>query len=389
MRGDDRTPGAATPMARAAHLISCGRVAMAAVVIAVSACAASTATTAGAPTPVPGGGTSTVMAAQPWQSATREHIDLWLHGYALLTRDSAHVPLFARGYASRMAALKTQRNVFTQLDANRERLTSQLAANPALVNGQFVPLYFSSWNDLRGEIDRFVQVDGNVNATSDMTERQYFAVLAASFPTPAMRDWLRLFAQSLDDEDKRFYHDYWTQAQRDHAATQAAFDSLWQKSWRPKLQRFLNNTQQANGELILSLPLDGEGRTISLGKTGNTIAVEFPDDPASAVNAVYVFAHEAVNAITTTAISDNITPTQQRAGVGADYAANAAVRGGAMLLQKAAPQLAAGYMRHYLASTGATPPAGDPTPAFTAAFPLPQVILDAIGRQIDVVLGGI
>ena len=357
--------------------------------LALSACATSTATTAGAPVTVPSAGTSTVLAAQPWESRTREHVDLWLHGYAMLTRDSAHVPLFARGYTTRMAALKSQRNVFTQLDANRQRLTSQLAANPALVNGQFVPLYFDSWPTLRTEIDRFVQVDGNVNATSDATERQYFAVLAASFPSPAMRDWLRLFAQSLDDEDKRFYHDYWTQAQRDHAATQQAFDAQWQQSWRPKLQRFLNNTQQANGELILSLPLDGEGRTISLGKTWNTIAVGFPDDPASAVDAVYVFAHEAVNAITTTAITDNITPTQQRAGVGADYAANAAVRGGAMLLQKAAPQLVAGYMRHYLAATGATPPSADPTAAFTAAFPLPQVILDAMARQIDVVLGGI
>ena len=357
--------------------------------IATAACATSAATTAGAPVTVPSAGTTTAIAPQPWASRTREHVDLWLHGYAMLTRDSAHVPLFARGYAPRMAALKTQRNVFSQLDANRERLTSELAANPALVNGQFVPLYFPSWNDLRTEIDRFVQVDGNVNATSDATERQYFAVLAASFPSPAMRDWVRLFAQSLDDEDKRFYHDYWTQAQREHAATQQAFDSLWQRSWRPKLQRFLNNTQQGNGELILSLPLDGEGRTISLGKAGNTVAVGFPDEPAAAVDAVYVFAHEAVNAITTTAINDNITPTQQRAGVGSDYAANAAVRGGAMLLQRAAPQLAAGYMRHYLAATGATAPSGDPTAAFTAAFPLPQVILDAMSRQIDVVLGGI
>lgn len=365
------------------------RMALAAAGLALGACATSTATTAGTPVTVPGASTSTAIAAQPWMSRTREHVDLWLHGYALLTRDSAHVPLFARGYATRMAALKTQRNAFTQLDANRDQLTRQLAANPALVNGQFVPLYFGSWDDLRTEITRFVQVDGSVNATSDATERQYFAVLAASFPSPSMRDWLRLFAQSLDDEDKRFYHDYWTQAQRDHAATQQTFDSLWQRSWRPKLQRYLTNTQQANGELLLSLPLDGEGRTISLGKTGNTIAVGFPDDPAHAVDAVYVFAHEAANAITTTAINDNITPTQQRAGVGADYAANAAVRGGAMLLQKAAPELAAGYMRHYIAATGATPPAGDPAAAFAAAFPLPQVILDAMGRQLDVVLGGI
>jgi hypothetical protein len=65
------------------------------------------------------------------------------------------------------------------------------------------------------------------------------------------------------------------------------------------------------------------------------------------------------------------------------------VRAGALLLQRVAPELAAGYMRFYLRTLGSAAPTGDPTTAFAAAFPVPAAILTAVGRQIDVVLGGI
>ena len=43
----------------------------------------------------------------------------------------------------------------------------------------------------------------------------------------------------------------------------AAADSLWQGTYRQKLQRFLNNTQQETGDFILALTLGGEGRTVN------------------------------------------------------------------------------------------------------------------------------
>lgn len=327
--------------------------------------------------------------AQVWPVHTREHIDLWLHGYAMLTRDTARVPYFRRGYRDRVASLKGQRNTYTQLDANRDQLSQRLAASPALVNGQFVPLYFNSWDELRNAVQLFVQAQGNPNATNDQTLRMFFAVLGSSYQTGADRDWLRLFTNSLDDERNRFYHDWWTNEQRERAATLAAVDSVWQRVYRPKLQGYLNHTQQNTGELLLSLPLDGEGRTVTQGRDGNAVTIGFPDAPASAVEAVYVFAHETIGSITATAINDNTTPAQQRSGVTSDYSAIGAVRGGALLLQRTAPELVPGYMRYYLRSAGATAPSGDPTAAFAAAFPLPSGILDAISRQLDTVLGGI
>jgi len=46
-------------------------------------------------------------------------------------------------------------------------------------------------------------------------------------------------------------------------------------------------------------------------------------------------------------------------------------------------------MRYYLGTLGQTAPAGDPTAAFAAAFALPDAVVKAVDKQIDIVLGGI
>lgn len=339
----------------------------------------------------PGGGTDVGPGASPeagWSIATHEYIDLWLHGYAMLTADTERVPLFARGYRQYIRDLRTKRGVYTELDANADKLSARFRVNPALVNGQFVPFYFSSFQQIQQVTDLFIRADGDPRAASDPATRQLIAVLAAAFPSAADRDWLRLFVQCLADENTRFYQSYWSSEQTARSGTRETVDSIWRKN-HVRLQRFLNNTQQPSGEIILSLPLGGEGRTVALSKQQSEVAVGFPASPATAVEALYVFAHEMVNAVTAAAITDNITPAEQRAGAAGRYTANANVRGGALLLQRAAPELAPGYMRYYLRTAGLTPPAGDPASEFASSFPIPDAIRDAIARQLDVVLGGI
>ncbi|HEY2376520.1 MAG TPA: hypothetical protein VGH98_11150 [Gemmatimonadaceae bacterium] len=333
-------------------------------------------------------GTSSISPDADWPTSTREHVDLWLHGYAMLTSDTARVPLFRRAYRQRIRAIRSARNAFTQLDANADKLSARFVTNPSLVNGQFVPFYFSSFEQIQQVTDLFIRAEGDPRATNDQTTQQLFGVLNGAFPSAADRDWLRLFVQSLGEENSRFYQAYWTDETGRRAATRRAVDSVW-RVYRPKLQRFLNNTQQANGELILSLPLDGEGRTIAYSKLQNSVAVGFPDSAGAAVEAIYVLAHETVNAITATAISDNVTPAELRNGALTRYAANANVRAGAILLQRAAPELVAGYMRYYVRAAGITAPGAELNALFLSTFPIPDAIRDAITRQLDVVLGGI
>lgn len=332
------------------------------------------------------GGAQATSPAQVWPVITRSHVDLWLHGYAMLLRDTATVPVFRRGYRDRVQAVKTQKGITTQLDANRERLQSRLALSPALINGQFAPMYFASFDQMRQVIGLFIQAQGNVGATNDVTLRQYFSVLASTFQSAADREWLRIFTESLEDERRRFYQEYWTSEHAGRIGFVRQADSLWQAVYRPKLQRFLNNTRQENGDLILALTLGAEGRTVNFASRQNAVAVTMPEQETA--EAFYVFAHEVVSSIVSTAVNDNITPNDQRSGLGAKYITLGSVRGGAILLQRAAPELLAGYIRYYLSQAG-QPTTGDANARFAAAFPLPDVIRQAIERQVDVVLGGI
>jgi hypothetical protein len=366
--------------------------AVAAIVVLALACSG-----AGGPTPTPGPAPSpnTGRAPSPelrgdllWPVKTRENIDLWLHGFALLQVDSTSVPFFQRGYRDGITAEKNRTRLVTQLDANHDKLAAQLAATPSLISGQFVALYFGSWEEMRQASDLFLRAEGNPRASQNVDVQRIIATFAAYFPNQAERDWLRLFVVSLDDESRKFYHAYWTTQQAARATALAAADSVWQKVYRPKLRAYLNNTQQHTGELMLSLPLDGEGRTLTSGGQ-NVVAVGFPADAASAASVVYTFAHEVAGAVTTAALADNTTPAEKRAGAVDRYSSIALVRAGALLLQRVAPDLVPGYVHYYLAAAKFPDRGGDPMAALASAFPLPEAIRAAIARQLDVVLGGI
>ena len=341
-----------------------------------------------APAPASPSGVVTNTSA-PWPVKTREHLDLWLHGFAMLQQDTTRIPLFRRGYRDGMVVEKNRRGITTLLDQNRDKLTPRFAANRNLAGAQFVALYFGTWEELQRAITLFLEANGDPGRARDPQQQAVIAFLAGSFNTPADRQWLSLFAQSLADEQTKFYHQYWTDEQRRRGPVLAAVDSLWQTVHRPKLQTYLARTQQQTGDFILSLPLDGEGRTISGGKRENIVALAYPDTPGQAIEAVYVFTHEVLGALAATAISDNITPNERREGLADKMASAAAVRGGAMLLQRVAPVLADGYARYYLRAAGLSSTASDAQAALATAFPLDARVRDAINRQLDAVLAGI
>ena len=157
-----------------------------------------------APTPTPGGAGGAQTTPQPavvWPLRTREHVDLWLHGFALLMQDSSAVPIFRRGYRAEVQAARTRAAATTQLDAERDRLQARLAANPRLALGaQFAALAFASWEEMRGGLQALVQSGGDPQRAGDQRSAAMVAFLAQSFPTAGDREWARLFTNALDDE---------------------------------------------------------------------------------------------------------------------------------------------------------------------------------------------
>jgi hypothetical protein len=116
--------------------------------------------------------------------------------------------------------------------------------------------------------------------------------------------------------------------------------------------------------------------------------VGLPARPADAPDVLYTFVHEAVGTVATATVRDNTTPAEQRSGAADRLTSAAQVRGGLLVLQRVAPDQAAGYARFYLRAANVAA-GSDPVAALVAAFPLPAQVVTAMTRQIDVVLGGI
>lgn len=329
-------------------------------------------------------------AAQPalrWPVRTLPHVDLWLHAFAMLSEDSAAVPLYRRGYRDSITVIKNQRHLLTALDGNRDVLMKGLRRHSYL-DAQFLPFGFATWEEMRATIEQFLQLNGDARRAPTREVAMRMAPFAAIFATAGDREWLRLFLTGAQDEATRFFLAEHQTLLRERAAAISVVDSLWQRVYRLKFERFLNNTSQRQGDLILSLPLGGEGRT-GAGYTGRTmVAVTYPARAADAGEVLYVFAHEATGALVGPAVHDNTTPAEQRAGLATRYVSAGQVQAGAMLLARIAPELLAGYQRFYLVQTGRRV-GGDAQSLFDAAFPLPPVIRDALTKQIDIVLSGI
>jgi hypothetical protein len=367
----------------------------------LAACAsrgAPAASAAGPATPVSSSSPAARASAVPqpdvrWPVRTVPHVDLWLHSFALLSEDSAAVPIYRRGYRDSLVVEKNRRNVLTALDGNREALVRGLRRNSYL-EAQFLPFGFASWDDMRAVAERFLQLEGDLRRAPDRTTALRMSGFAQLFPGRADQEWLRLFLNAVHDEHTRFFDAEQRRLLRERAAVISAVDSLWQQTYRTKFERYLNNTGQRVGDLVLSLPIGGEGRTGG-GYTGRTmVAVTYPARVEDAIEVVYVFAHEVTGSIVGDIVSDNTTPAEQRAGAATRYVALGQVHTGSLLLARVAPELVTGYQRYYLAQVGVTgaragSSAAATKEAFERAFTLPSAIREALSRQVDIILSGI
>jgi hypothetical protein len=329
------------------------------------------------------------VAGPQWPVKVREHVDLWLHGFAMLQEDTATVPLFDRGYRDRLTVARNVRGIVTDLDANRETLARALATRPALLGAQFLALYFGSWDEMVRAFEYFQAAGGDPRRSGNREVQGIIAFLAQQFPTPEDREFARLLVLALRHEHERFHHAWWLEEQRARAAGLAAADSLWQSRWRPALQRYLNHTQQGNGDILVTIALGGEGRALPAGKTASQYAVAWPRTADSAEVMLFAFAHEAAGAISEVAVNDNLTPVQQREGLGSRYSTIGLVRGGALLVERVDPALAERYARWYLALAGRPVPATGALDALAEAFPMPDEMIASMRRQIEISFGGI
>ena len=307
----------------------------------------------------------------------------------MVADDSAQVPLFRRGYRDGMMVIKNSRNVLTQLDERRVELARGYKASPSYQAAQFIPLYFGSQAELASAVQIFLASNGNAQKASTPEGAAIIGLFLSAFPKEADRAWFKLFWEALLDEQSRFYHDWWAGEQRQRIPALTAADSVWQRV-RPRIQSFLGGTKQPTGDMVLSFPIGGEGRTVNGGKTV-VVAVTYPETATAAEEPTYVLVHEVAGVLAVSEVGDQTSPADKRNGVADRMVAAASVRAGAMVLQKGAPELAEGYARFYLAAARVSwqGQGGSAIAALERSFPIPVAVRDGMRRQIDILFGGI
>lgn len=348
------------------------------------------------PVAAPAGISREVVGQTPWPVKTRYVVDLWLHGYAMLVTDTSRTPSFRLDYRDAMIVAKNSRNITSQLDANAEALRHGLRVNPRLLEGARLALREGSWEEMGNDIAAFLTAGEDAasgkkrpsvlttwrrapHAAAETTDMM--AALGSIYRTDSDRAWLKMFALSLTDEHSKFYELYWREQQHALRPALAAVDSQFSQRYLKQLRSYLRGVQLPTGEILLSLPLGGEGRSILEGQ--HSIAIGFPATADSSLDAVYEFAHEAIGGIAEGAVRERISPAEFRAGAATQFESPAKVRGGAMLLERAIPGLVAGYERHYLALARVSFGAASVDSAFVRAFPLRQAIIDGMDQRLD------
>jgi hypothetical protein len=326
----------------------------------------------------------------PWPIKVREHVDLWLHGYALVTEDSSTVPLFRRGYRDSLIVMRNMVQSASRLDTVAAGLQRTLAATPPLVNGQFYALHFTNYATLRISLQQLTLAKGDLRTVRDRDLLQMVTLAANYFGTPVMREFAEQLSVALESESQRFHHVNWLDMQRRRGPVLARADSLWRTVWFPRLAAFLRATGQRSGEIIVSPVVEGEGRTIVVDPAiGTSMVVTLPPSLDRTTEVLYGIVHEAVGAFAAASVTENITPRQRSAGLGDRLQGPAAIRAGALVLQRTLPAEVDGYARFYLKVLGLPAPAGNAVAALVAATPLPQEVLDTMVKQLDLYLGGL
>jgi hypothetical protein len=355
----------------------------------------------------------TTNALTRWPIKTAAHVDGWLHAFAMIQEDTVRVPLFRRGYRDSLIVVKNRANLVTALDSNYQLLMKRLLYTPSYQNAQFLALQFANWEQMYAAAEQLLDGPRRSTATSNEGGRggrigtfggpdrsgtandseesraQGAAAFGAIFRTAEDKLWLRMFVNGVNDEQRRFFAREHARLERSRSAVVTAVDSLWQREYRARFERFLANTGQRNGDLLLSMPIGGEGR-VGVGRERQTVMVlPFPARVEDARDAVLVFAHEAVAGVTSSVLSENLTAADQRAGTVERLLPLAQVRAGAMLLDRVAPDLTAPYMTFYLLQAGAKSDMPGLVADFQRTFDVPSAVRDGLQRQIDAAVRGL
>jgi hypothetical protein len=339
----------------------------------------------------PEGEVVTPVSQQGWRFATREHVALWYHGLSMVLPpdDSMALPIYELAEQERaLGAARRANAVPTPLQAVAQQLRGEFAGSSAYQQLQFLPLYFDDAQSLFNAIKLWQQAEGNPQRAGSQRGAEAVALLSGMFETARQRRAVAEFAAALEQEASAYYSGYWsTRAEELRPLAEAA-----RREWavlEDSLRPLFSYLDVQSGEALLTPGLGPEGRTIT-GRSFVRVAVGTPrigsTADAAAAEVTFSMLHELMYGLVDEVIREHVAPARVREFGDQVLQTRAAVRAGAMVLERRAPGRLAEYRAYYLRMARRT---GTGDTAFRNAFALPLELVSGMNQFIDQALAGI
>ncbi len=328
-------------------------------------------------------------AAPGWIVGAAPHLDLWFHGLAVVGfAGSGPMPLYDSEYGAVVERLKQEQGVFpTVLDERARSLASDFASHPGFELAHFLPLYFVSADRPR-MFDALQKVarDGNANAVTDFRAKFGAGVVAQVLTEADQRQALANYALVLEQEWGAFYEDFWNELASSRQDLYQELQLRWDHELAPRLQAYLHAARLDRGAIVVSPVIGAEGRIFEgdpRQRDDNLIVVGFPlgsdDLDAVLANIVRELSFPLLRRVPNSTTTAGRDPAEAAA-----ESSLAAVRAGALLLQRYAPDQVEAYQRSFVRARELEPESGAALVSqFERTFAIPGDLSRALTAEVN------
>lgn len=324
-----------------------------------------------------------------WVFSSIPQADLWFHGMAVVDPiGPGPNPLYDPAYPSEVRRAKANAGLEpTPLDTRSGFFREAFRRDPAFEVLHFIPLYFHR----AGRAEFFSAMKLLVGTREGIPRAQTantafgLAAVGSVLTTQSQRSLLGEFMAALEAEWDMFFGEWWQEGSATRGRIQNSLQQIWAAEYGPAMAPTLQKMGMSGGVVALVPAIGGEGRIFG-GTSGNSmdnvLVVSAPTDPERIIEAIYSMLREVSFPV--------VRRVMERGGrVGGNQreeesmAARAAIRSGALMLEKYRPDDLTEYQRFFLTQAGRQVPVGEATEEpFRDEFPIDLEIEQALRGEI-------
>lgn len=297
-----------------------------------------------------------------WVFSSSPFAELWFHGLAMVDPvGPGPVPLYGAAYPGSVRAAKQESgDPSTSLDSRLGYFREAFRRDPAFEVFHFLPLYFPQV----GRTEAFAALELLAGAEEGIprapTARTSFGVAAIGsvLTTQNQRRVLGEFISALEAEWDGFFGAWWQGSASDREVLYQEIQQSWREDYQAVLTPWLDRAEM-DGGLVTFVPALGlEGRIFGgspQSPLDNVLMISAPSGPGSGEEAIFSMLRELsfplVRKVLTRLGSQAENPDEEES-----LASRAAIRSGALVLERYSPGNLTDYQQFFLSRAGHTAP---------------------------------